>query len=105
FWGVEGKRKPGASVLLAASLPDKEENADERGVLVQQSYGLGRVVYLGIDSTWRWRFRVGDTYHHRFWGQIVHWAATDKLLPAGNKFVRYGARDPVYMEGEPIKLA
>ena len=111
FWGVEGKRKPGASVLLAAVPGDKPSPAgqgvlsEDRGILVQQSYGLGRVLYVGIDSTWRWRFRMGDTYHHRFWGQIVQWSASDKLLPAGNQFVRYGSRAPVYMEDEAVELA
>src|SRR6185437_10273079 len=50
-----------------------------------------------------WRYRVGDAYHHRFWGQIVRWAAVDKLA-AGNAFVRFGPRKPRAAEGEPIRL-
>jgi hypothetical protein len=63
------------------------------------------VLFVGLDSTWRWRFRVGDTYHHRFWGQLARWSAADKLLPAGNRFVRYGPREPVSSEGQEVELA
>jgi hypothetical protein len=101
FWAIAGKRKPGASVLLASAL-DKD---DDTGILVQQNYGFGKVLFLGIDSTWRWRFRVGDAHHHRFWGQLARWAAADKLLPAGNRHVRYGSREPVYIEGDKVDLA
>jgi hypothetical protein len=108
FLGVEGKRRPGASVWLSAAhvkeAPTAKSMNKDRGILLHQPYGLGRVIYLGIESTWRWRFRVGDTYHHRFWGQLLHWAA-DQRLPAGNRFVRYGARDPITLGGEPIRLA
>ncbi len=58
-------------------------------MIVHQSYGFGQVLWLGIDSTWRWRYRVGDKYHHRFWGQIGRWAATNKAS-AGNEFVKFG---------------
>ena len=116
FWGVVGKRKPGAAVLLAPAMegtpphprplsPGGERGEEDTGILVQQNYGFGRVLFMGLDSTWRWRFRVGDTYHHRFWGQLVRWSAADKLLPAGTRFVRYGPREPVYAEGQEVELA
>lgn len=106
FWGVVGKRKPAASVLLTPA-EDKKKSvaAEDVGLVVQQNYGLGRVLFVGIDSTWRWRFRVGDTYHHRFWGQVARWAAAEKLLPAGNRHIRFGSREPVYTQGDEIELA
>ena len=78
---------------------------NDSGILLQQNYGFGRVLFVGLDSTWRWRYRVGDAYHHRFWGQLVRWSAAEKLLPAGNRFVRYGPREPVYTEGQEVELA
>ncbi|MSQ93382.1 MAG: VWA domain-containing protein [Gemmataceae bacterium] len=108
FWGIVGKRKPAASVLLAPSpgpaVTNKGEENDT-GILVQQNYGFGRVLFVGLDSTWRWRFRVGDTYHHRFWGQLARWSAAEKLLPAGNRHLRYGSREPVYTDGQEVDLA
>ncbi len=111
YWGVVGKVKPGGTAL--AYVPDggapagKKEEADrarERGLIVRQNYGFGRVLFVGLDSTWRWRYRSGDTYHHRFWGQAIRWAASDKPLVTGNGFVRFGTRDAVYRHGQDIDL-
>lgn len=108
YWGIVGKRKPAASVLLTPQPGLKELRAKDEsdtGIFLQQNYGAGRVLFVGLDSTWRWRYRVGDAYHHRFWGQLARWAAADKLLPAGNSFVRYGPREPVYAAGQDVELA
>lgn len=89
FWGLLGEARPGATVFAAAqsshdtSLQEERQNA----VIVHQYYGFGQVLWVGIDSTWRWRHRVGDRYHHRFWGQLARWAAENKAS-AGNEFVR-----------------
>jgi hypothetical protein len=106
-WAVVGKRKPGASVLLRLRPEPTAKNKEdaESGILLQQNYGFGRVLFLGLDSSWRWRYRVGDLYHHRFWGQLVRWAAADRLLPAGNRFIRYGPTEPIYGPGEEVELA
>jgi hypothetical protein len=76
----------------------------ENGLIVRHNYGFGRVLFVGLDSTWRWRYKVGDTYHHRFWGQVVRWAAADRPLVAGNPHVRFGTREPVYRPGQPVEL-
>ncbi len=99
YWGVAGTRKPGATVLATAEGEDPN-----LGIVVQQSYGAGRVVYVGLDSTWRWRAESGDLHHHRFWGQLVLWAATEKLLPAGNRHVRYGTREPAYEPDQDVEV-
>jgi hypothetical protein len=106
FWGVTGRPRPGATVLAVAVDPAAANRADTaRGLIVEHNYGLGRVLYVGVESTWRWRYKVGDLYHHRFWGQVVRWAAAGKLLPAGNRLVRYGSREPVYRHGQAVDIA
>jgi hypothetical protein len=103
FWAVVGKPGPGATVL-ARAVGEKSEAAEENGLLVEQKYGFGRVVYLGLDSTWRWRYKVAEKYQHRFWGQLVRWAAAEQLLPAGNDFVRYGSRAAVYRQDQEVPV-
>jgi hypothetical protein len=107
FWGVVGKAKPGATVLGYVD-PGFGEDAGKRekenALIVRHSYGFGRVLFVGLDSTWRWRYKVGDTYHHRFWGQVVRWAATDKPLVEGNEWVRFGTREPVYNQGQEVEV-
>jgi len=85
-WAYTGTPKPVASVWANLSMEGVDLD-DELATVVHQYYGFGQVVWLGIDSTWRWRLRAGDTWHHRFWGQLVRWAAGNKSA-AGNDQVR-----------------
>ena len=76
--------KPAASVLLAA--PDPQPGGhDKRPVLVLQKYGLGQTLFMGTDSTWRWRKDAGDKYFTLFWSQIVQRLATARLLGAAKR--------------------
>ena len=97
-WGISGQPKPGA-IGLATAVRQADQPADnnpaadrpvnaasldrerKEAVIVRQNYGLGQVLWIGIDSTWRWRHRVGDRFHHRFWGQLVRWGAGRQMPP------------------------
>ncbi|HTU91298.1 MAG TPA: hypothetical protein VMF69_14555 [Gemmataceae bacterium] len=117
FWGVVGKAKPAATTLaFVAEVPTRSEGtrnegAAERGnegagsaLIVKQNYGFGQVLFVGLDSTWRWRYRAGDTYHHAFWGAAIRWAASDKPLMTGNDFIRFGTPQPIYSRDEEVKI-
>jgi hypothetical protein len=97
-WVIAGKAKPSAAIL--ASSPGRE---DEGAAIAAQPYGLGKVLWVGTNATWRWRFRVGDEVHHRFWGQVVRWAGSG-MLAVGNRFVRHGPLKPRIGEGEGVRL-
>jgi uncharacterized membrane protein len=49
-------------------------------LLVTRNAGNGKVLYMGTDSAWKWRRGVEDTYHYRFWGQVVRWMAHQRHL-------------------------
>lgn len=105
-WGLIGQAKPAATIYAWAQQPGMPAGLDaERNsaVIVQQSYGFGQVLWMGIDSTWRWRHRVGDRYHHRFWGQLGRWAAENKAA-AGNENVKFGADKVDVQIGEDVNL-
>ncbi len=56
--------KPNAYVLLV--------DADTRLPVVTLSRtGTGRVVYVGLTETWRWRYKTGQRDQDRFWLQLV----------------------------------
>jgi hypothetical protein len=111
YWAVVGQKKPAASTL--AFYPGE---AEERGkeltkaeqeaqsLIAWQTYGKGRVLFVGLDSTWRWRFKVGDKYHHRFWGQLIRWAMADKLLTGGVPLVRFGTTRTTFELGQEIDI-
>jgi hypothetical protein len=102
FWAVVGEAKDGAEVL--AAVPGKPPR--QAAVIARQNYGFGRVLYVGLDSTWRWRMKVGDRYHHRFWGQVAQWAASDRLLPTVNAAgtIRFGTREPTFPAGQDAEF-
>jgi hypothetical protein len=108
---VVGKAKPGATTLAfvnagapAVSPEEKRKREQENALMVRHNYGFGRVFFIGIDSTWRYRYRTGDLYHHRFWSQTIRWAASDKPLVTGNRFIRFGTPQALYREDEAVKL-
>ncbi len=100
-WGMTGTPKPGASVLAEIVPPSdsKTSNNEDRAAVVRQPYGLGQVLWLGMDSTWRWRHRTGDRYHHRFWGQLARWAAQHRSL-GGSGDVKFGFERTDITHGE-----
>jgi hypothetical protein len=106
FWGVVGKAKPGATALAYVAGDEKNATEEEKSqaLIVRHHYGFGQVLFVGLDSTWRWRFKTGDTYHHRFWGQAIRWAATNKPLVTGNEYVRFGTPRAVYRQGQEVEL-
>jgi hypothetical protein len=112
YWGVVGKAKPGATPLTFYADPKTEDAKGDKktqrekdnALIVRHNYGFGRVLFVGLDSTWRWRYKVGDAYHHRFWSQAIRWAASDKPLIAGNESVRFGAPEPVYKQGQAVDV-
>jgi hypothetical protein len=110
YWAVVGDKKPGATVLAYGAVPPLREPAqrlgqhDKQGLLVSQPVGSGKVIYVALDSTWRWRYKTGDQFHHYFWGQLVRWAASDKLLEGGGPQVRFGAAHAQYDPGDEVEV-
>lgn len=111
YWAVLGEAKEGATPLAYVRGEEKDLDPTEirkrerkNALIVAHNYGFGEVLYVGVDSTWRWRYRIGDNYHHRFWGQTIRWAASDKPLIAGNKLVRFGTPKPIYRHNESVDV-
>eukprot|EP00456_Euglypha_rotunda_P015896 TRINITY_DN1516_c0_g1_i3.p1 TRINITY_DN1516_c0_g1~~TRINITY_DN1516_c0_g1_i3.p1 ORF type:complete len:845 (-),score=233.60 TRINITY_DN1516_c0_g1_i3:430-2964(-) len=106
MWSILGDPKPAATVWATGIPPAGAAAADadrKQALIVHQHLGSGQVLWMGFDGTWRWRQRVGDTYHHRFWGQLARWAAANKVT-AGNEFVRFGPDRPDVELGRDVNL-
>lgn len=53
-------------------------------VLTESRVGLGRVFFLGLDESWRWRRKVGERDQDRLWLQLVRYSAEEPYaLTAG----------------------
>lgn len=84
FWHAPViKSKAGTEVLAV--------HGNQRGpfgsvpLLVTKTAGSGKVLFMGIDSAWRWRRGVEDLYHYRFWGQVARWMSYQRNMAAGQR--------------------
>ncbi|MBL7218801.1 MAG: hypothetical protein ISS69_01685 [Phycisphaerae bacterium] len=114
--------KPGATVLAYAKADDEPSMEDaistaqrteqmgkivkyqrSRALISAHNVGTGRVMFMGYDRTWRMRYRVGDTYHHKLWGQVLRWATSDRLR-SGTNLVKLGADRSRYGSESPVRI-
>ena len=101
------KPKPTTHSLIWASVNKTSFNATEpttRSFLAWQYVGAGRVVYLAAPVTYQLRYRQGDTFHHRFWGQLLRWTIA-RDLDEGSQTVRLGTDKSRYEQGEPVQVS
>ena len=100
FWHYPiARAKPGASVLLEH--PFARSSFGPEPLLAVQHYGAGKVGFLAMDETWRWRDRVGDRFQARFWGQVVRDLTQNKLIGKSKRF-RLSSSKSKYRLGEKV---
>ena len=75
-----------------------------RSFLAWHYVGAGRVVYIAAPITYQLRYRQGDTFHHRFWGQLLRWAVA-RDLAEGSQTVRMSTDKSRYDQGEPVQVS
>jgi hypothetical protein len=71
--------------------------------MLVQTVGEGMSFLSLIDSTWRWRYRLGDTYFYRYWGQVLR-TMTPRELPGENRLVKLTVDRDQYLPGERVVL-
>ncbi len=97
------KAKPLARVLAISSNPARHTDHNEaEPVLATQAFGVGRVLYVGVDETWRWRFVQEGRVHQNFWDNCVRYLASLRtkqvVITAGGD--RFSAGDRIKIEVE-----
>ena len=71
--------------------------------MLQAYAGLGKILYLGSDAFWRWRYRARWEYHHRFWGQIILWATLGRTTGV-DKNIKLMSERAEYSPDETVSL-
>ncbi len=100
------KPKPTTHSLIWASQTKSAFDPSDpsaRSFLAWHYVGAGRVVYLAAPLTYQLRYRQGDTYHYRFWGQLLRWIVA-RDLAEGSQTVRLSTDKLRYEVGEPIQV-
>ena len=91
------KAKPGAMPL---ALHESSTNAHgPHALLVAGTYGEGPVVFSALDEMWRWYRGQGPFSHHRFFGNVVRYAARTKLLAGDKRFRLTADRSEIDLGG------
>lgn len=102
YWCGEADRaKPGATVL--AQHPTLTGSDGKIPLMAVQQVGEGTSFMTMVDSTWQWRYRVGDKFFYRFWGQVIR-SLTPHELPGANRLMRLTADRATYSLGEKVVL-
>jgi hypothetical protein len=76
---------------------------EDLAFLCWQRMGRGRVVHLAAPVSYQLRYRYGDRYHHRFWGQLIRWA-TAVDLSGGSRTVQLRTDKFRYQTGDAVQV-
>jgi hypothetical protein len=101
YWLLDAEPKPAARVLAEHPTLTTSDGRPVPLVLLQY-VGAGRVWFQATDETWRWRWRVGDTYFARYWVQTIRYLARSKLTSQHTAALTADRRH--YERGETIRL-
>jgi hypothetical protein len=84
YWSFPVTRaRPGATVLARHGDPRMQNQYGRQVLLASQLYGPGRTVFLGFDSTYRWRY-LSEDYFDGFWARLIDRVGRNKAL--GGRF-------------------
>jgi hypothetical protein len=103
YWSFPVTRaRPGATVLARHGDPRMQNQYGRHVLLASQLYGPGRTVFIGFDSTYRWRF-LSEDYFDGFWARLIDRVGRNKAL--GGRFpfqVHLGKSE--FRVGDPVTV-
>jgi hypothetical protein len=86
YWHFPVTRAKRGAVVLAQHGDPRMRNQFGRHVLMAtQLYGPGRTVFIGFDSTYRWRY-LHEGYFDGFWARLIDRVGRSKVLDARYPF-------------------
>ncbi len=92
--------KPAAEVLATAHAIIGDDAAP---LVLSMRYGAGRILYVGTDEIWRWRFGRGEDLPERFWLQLIRLLGRDSVSRAGKPAILTATPSRAEV-GQPVRL-
>ena len=94
---ITGEVKPGANVLLNASI-----GSDNYPLLTHQRYGTGNTYLLASSGTWRWQMQMPyeDQRHETFWRQLL-----TSLAAAAPQQIQTGTDRQIYNDEKQLTIS
>lgn len=103
YWAFPARKaKPGATVLFVHPDPALARDGEPRPIVAAQLYEGGRVMFCGLDSTWRWRATAEEVYD-RFWIQSVRFLTEGRLLGDRRRLIQTDRES--YDLGEAVRVS
>jgi hypothetical protein len=75
FYWCAAVERPAAGATVLAYNPSVVTRWGKLPLVAHHFAGQGKVLFLGMDSTWTWRQNVGDRFFYKFWGQAIRFVA------------------------------
>ncbi|MDZ4849028.1 MAG: hypothetical protein SGI77_07020 [Pirellulaceae bacterium] len=101
-WLARTEVVPGGEILATSKAASVDTNL-ERPVFATRLHGAGRVFYSASDETWRWRYKLADEVHQRFWNQIARWVMRAPYVVESD-FVSLDAGRMTYKPNDAIEI-
>ncbi|GAC1474050.1 MAG: hypothetical protein NVSMB9_23720 [Isosphaeraceae bacterium] len=103
YWSFPVTRaRPGATVLARHGDPRMQNQHGRQVLLASQLYGPGRTVFIGFDSTYRWRY-LSEDYFDGFWARLIDRVGRNKAL--GGRFpYQVNLGKSVYRVGDQVSV-
>jgi hypothetical protein len=103
YWSFPVTRsRPGATVLARHGDPRMQNQYGRQPLLTSQLYGPGRTVFIGFDSTYRWRY-LSEDYFDGFWARLVDRVGRNKALGGRFPFSVHLGKS-VYRVGDQVSV-
>lgn len=99
---VEPSALKATAEVLASAVPAEGGGEPSPGVMTMR-YGAGRVVFVGTDEIWRWRYARGEALPERFYLPLVRLAGRGSVARSGRSVV-LEALPGVVSVGTPVRL-
>lgn len=96
-----GELRPGALGLLVH--PERMAGPGAMPLVAVQTAGAGKVMWCGIEGTWRWRKEIGDVYHYPYWAQAIRWM-TRKQFTDTESLARIALSKPETRVGHSVAM-
>jgi hypothetical protein len=103
YWCAAAEEQTATATVLAWN-PNLDVRFGRVPLIAFHFAGEGKVLFVGLDSTWHWRQNVGERFFYKFWGQAIRFVArnTEGKPPAGGGDSQETKRN--WIEARPIRL-
>ena len=91
-----------ATIESASEMSSPAEGSSANAWLCWHKVGSGSVVYITSPAVYKLRFRGGDTYHHRFWGQMLRWLMSSDI-GSDELLVQLRTDKSNYVQGDTVQ--